>query len=144
MRSPMNYLTAAALVGCMMLGGASYAVAGADDGGNQAFFDLATPGSARGVSGATAPDQDPATTNAAANAQPNASVSRTKAAQARSPRPHVAATPTDHGRYASRQHGRAVTMARHEHSRSTVTAEHRPTARGTLHAMHRTSDGNQS
>jgi hypothetical protein len=140
MRSHVKYLTASALAGCMMLGGASYAMAGADDGGNQAFFDLATPGSARGVSGTTTPDADAATTNAAATAQPNASTSRTRVSQARSVRPSMAG----HAHYASHQHGRAMSLARHDQSRSTVASDHRPTTRGTLHAMHRTSDGNQS
>ena len=139
-------IAATMLAGIMTFGSLGCAMAGADDGGNQAFFDLTGPGSARGAIGTTTTDQNPATTNAAADGQPNTSISRSGVAQERSSRSYVSGTRIGRNHYASRLHGHHMSVARHQHAHPTVTAEHHPASGGGMHAMQRTLEdrGGQS
>lgn len=137
MRMLKHPVAATMLVGIMTIGSMGCSMAGADDGGNQAFFDLTGPGSARGTIGTATTDQNPATTNAAANAQPNASISRSGVAQERSSRSYVSGTRIGRNHYANRLHGHHMSVARHQYAHPTFTAEHHPASRGGMHAMQR-------
>lgn len=146
MRAFKLHATVAILVGAMTAGGIGAAMAGADDGGAHAFFAIPSPGSATGVVGNSTSDGAPGTADAAADAQPNASVSRTGVAQERASRPHVAVTRLAHNMAAPHRSVPHVAVARHEGQHRGVAVAHRAPAPGTLHAMHRgpATDGHQS
>ncbi len=136
----LGYSTATAvLAGSMLVGSVGMAVAGADDGGAEAFFDKTGPGSARGMV-----DPQPATpdaTNAAAGSQPHASVSRTGVAQAWERRPQVSVTRMGQNSGGSPIHRMRVSVARHDGPRATVTAAGASRLQAVRHAMHRGSEG---
>ncbi|MGI3902023.1 MAG: hypothetical protein ACRYGP_26110 [Janthinobacterium lividum] len=136
----LGYSTStAALAGSMLVGSVGMAFAGADDGGAEALFDNAGPGSARGMV-----DPQPATpdaTNAAASSQPNARVSRTGVAQAWERRPQVSVTRMGQNSSGSPLHRTPVRVARHDGPRATVTAAGAYRLQPVRHAMHRGSVG---
>lgn len=133
---------AGVLAGSMLAGSVGVALAGADDGGAEAFFDKTGPGSARGMVEPQSATQAAAATDAAAGSQPNASVSRTGVAQAR--RPHVAVTRMGQNTDGTSPHRTRVSVARHEAPRPTLTASHALAPHRVQHAMHRGFESHQS
>ena len=130
----------AALAGSMLVGNVGLAMAGADDGGAEAFFDKTGPGSARGMVAPQPATQAPGVTDAAAGSQPNASVTRTGVAQALSHRPHVAVTRMGQNTVGAPLH-RTRVGTRNDGSSPRLTAAHAVGIQRVQHAMHRGADG---
>ena len=122
-----NVVVRTALAGSLVLSSVGCALAGADDGGARAFWNVPALGSASGMP----LTNDAATTNPAATGQPNASVSRTGVAQEAAPglRPRLA-------EMHRRTNPARLQMARHEGSRLSLAAEHHVTLTRTREAAH--------